>query len=65
MSNYYNFIKRKYNAKVADPIWYKGGLIWKAVKNASGIKYYYYGDNGVVRSDSLVGIKKIIKNERY
>lgn len=50
-----------YNKKVANPIWYKGIIIWKALKNASGIRYYAYTNNGVVRADTLKGIKLLLK----
>ena len=53
-------MKRKYNTKVADPLFYKEKTIWKATPNASGIKYYTYTEKGVVRADTLKGIKNLI-----
>ena len=53
---------RKYNTKVADTAGeYKGHTIWKATPNASGIKYYAYTDRGIIRADTLAGIKRLIK----
>ena len=50
----------KYNTKVADPIHYKNIIIWKATRNASGMKYYSYTNKGTLKADTLAGIKKLI-----
>ena len=49
-----------YNTKVADPLFYKNIIIWKATKNTNNMKYYSYTNNGIIRSDTLTGIKKLI-----
>jgi hypothetical protein len=50
----------KYNTKVADPIHYKNIIIWKATPNVAGVRYYTYTNYGLLRSDTLAGIKQII-----
>lgn len=46
-----------YNTKVADPIHYKNTIIWQATKK---IRYYTYTNTGILKSDTLQGIKKLL-----
>lgn len=39
---------------------YKGHTIYKADNNASGVKYYARTCNGILRADTLKGMKAII-----
>lgn len=53
-------MKRKYNTKIADPVFYGEKIIWKATPNSSGIRYYAYTEKGTVKADTLEGIKSLI-----
>jgi len=39
---------------------YKGVIVHRCDTNSSGMKYYAYTDKGVVKSDTLRGVKKLI-----
>lgn len=40
---------------------YKGYFIFPCKANSSGMKYYTLTDNGIVKADTLKGIKELIK----
>ena len=43
---------------------YKGYDIFPCERNASGMKYYCLGINGILRADTLAGIKQLINEDK-
>lgn len=39
---------------------YKGMTIYKAERNSSGVRWYTFAGERVIRSTTLIGIKKLI-----
>lgn len=42
---------------------YMGVLITPAGRNSSGIRWHAFGPNGQLRSDTLAGMKKMIREQ--
>lgn len=40
--------------------WYKGSIINRAGRNASGVRWHAFTPTGQVRADTLAGIKQLI-----
>lgn len=44
-------------------IYYKDYIIHQAERNSGGIRYYAYSNYGILRADTLTGIKRLLNKK--